>query len=168
MERGNIESLKEFVGLPHTALVLKLFFIKQMPVRIKSTVPRLPFFPSSLIPLCRPSCRVNSCPVKRGRADKNQQREVFLVVWFELYLFWWQIPWLAFHECCLNLSSNQSQEMRSVISSFSDMRKLNPWDVMKGHRNFNWETLASLIIGNVFRTRICTFLYLIYLQLTIF
>lgn len=131
-------------------------------------MPRLPFFPSSLIPLCRPGCRVNSCPVKRGRADKNQQREVFLVVWFELYLFWWQIPWLAFHECCLNLSSNQSQEMRSVISSFSDMRKLNPWDVMKGHRNFNWETLASLIIGNVFRTRICIFLYLIYLQLTIF
>lgn len=117
---------EEFVGLPHTALALKLFFIKKMPVRIKSTTPRLPFFSRfTASPLCRRGGPVNPDQSQVAVQTKiSRGWPVFPVVWLYLYLFSWQIPCLAFHECCLNLSSNQSQEMRSVISSFSDMRKL--------------------------------------------
>ena len=111
------------------------------------------FFPPSSLPfLCHHGCHVNSWPVKCGSAGGNQQRESQCFWWCGFnFTIWWQILCLVFHECCLFSSSDQAQEMRSMIISLQSWRN---WKLWAGHRNSNLETLASLIIGNIFRNRI--------------
>lgn len=136
------------------------FFLKKMPVRIKTKRLHLPFsFSFSFFShpvlspfLCHHGCHVNSWPVKCGSAGGNQQRESQCFWWCGFnFTIWWQILCLVFHECCLFSSSDQAQEMRSMIISLQSWRN---WKLWAGHRNSNLETLASLIIGNIFRNRI--------------
>lgn len=60
---------KEFVGLRHTALVLKLF-LKNACKNKEHNAPPSIFSQFTASPLCRHGCHVNSCPVKRGSAEK--------------------------------------------------------------------------------------------------
>lgn len=125
LDRGNIESLWGIRRSASHSLGTQVFFDKKNASKNKEHNALPSFFPPVHCIFLSPWWPCEPWPVTGGSADKNQQRgPVLSVIWFYLYIFWWQIPCLAFHECCLNLSSNQSQEMRSVISSFSDMRKL--------------------------------------------
>lgn len=60
----------------------------------------------------------------------------------------WQILWLAFCECGLLSSSNQSNEVGSVISSLLDMRKLKYEEVKKVTKKSNQEIWTSAVIHN--------------------
>ena len=69
---------------------------------------------------CNGNSRLNVAALREITVGEGQCFWLFVLNFTSV----WQILWLAFCECCLLASSNQSHEAGSVISSLLEMRKL--------------------------------------------